>query len=69
MKAYIQLGLAMRARAKVDKYARPTPHHTATEKNAFRCWMLRLGVIGEEFATAREILLRNMEGNASWRNA
>ena len=26
------------------------------------------GIIGDEFATAREILLRNMEGNASWRN-
>ena len=38
------------------------------EKYAMRCWMLRLGFIGDEFATAREILLRNMEGNASWRN-
>ena len=38
------------------------------EGYAMRCWMLRLGFIGDEFATAREILLRNMEGNASWRN-
>jgi hypothetical protein len=31
--------------------------------------MLRLGFIGDEFATAREILLRNMDGNAAWRHA
>ena len=41
---------------------------TDNEKYAMRCWRLRLGFIGDEFATAREILLRNMEGNASWRN-
>ena len=31
--------------------------------------MLRLGFIGEEFKTAREILLKNMDGNCAWRNA
>jgi hypothetical protein len=31
--------------------------------------MLRLGFIGAEFTTAREILLRNMDGNAAWRQA
>ena len=36
-------------------------------KYAFRCWMLRLGFIGEEFETARKILLRNMDGNSAWR--
>ena len=40
----------------------------AMKNQTMRCWMLRLGFIGDEFATAREILLRNMEGNASWRN-
>lgn len=69
MKAYIQLCLAMSELAKEIKYASPKPQQTDNEKYAFRCWMLRLGFIGEEFATAREILLRNMEGNASWRNA
>jgi hypothetical protein len=31
--------------------------------------MLRLGFIGDEFETAREILLKNMDGNAAWRQA
>ena len=53
--------------AKELRYASPKPQQTENEKYAFRCWMLRLGFIGKEFATAREILLRNMEGNAAWR--
>ena len=67
LKAYIQLCLAMSELAKELRYASPKPQQTDNEKYAFRCWMLRLGFIGKEFATAREILLRNMEGNAAWR--
>lgn len=65
MKAYIQLCLAMSQLAKMVRTASPKPQQTDNEKYAMRCWMLRLGFIGDEFATAREILLRNMEGNAS----
>ena len=53
--------------AKEVAYASPKPQQTENEKYAFRCWMLRLGFIGEEFETAREILLKNMDGNAAWR--
>lgn len=67
LKAYIQLCLAMSELAKEVKYASPEPQQTENEKYAFRCWMLRLGFIGDEFKTAREILLRNMEGNSAWR--
>ena len=67
LKAYIQLCLAMSELAKELRYASSKPQQTENEKYAFRCWMLRLGFIGKEFATAREILLRNMEGNAAWR--
>ena len=69
MKAYIQLCLAMSELAKEIAYASPKPQQTENEKYAFRCWMLRLGFIGDEFETAREILLKNMDGNAAWRQA
>ena len=69
MKAYIQLCLAMSELAKEVAYASPKPQQTENEKYAMRCWMLRLGFIGDEFKTAREILLRNMDGNAAWRQA
>ena len=69
MKAYIQLCLAMSELAKEIAYASPKPQQTENEAYAMRCWMLRLGFIGDEFKTAREILLKNMEGNCAWRQA
>lgn len=67
MKAYIQLCLAMSELAKEVKYASPKPQQTDNEKYALRCWMLRLGFIGDEFKTARSVLLKNMEGDSAWR--
>lgn len=69
LKAYIQLCLAMSEMAKEMKYASPKKPQQENEKYAMRVWMLRLGFIGDEFKTAREVLLRNMEGNASYRMA
>ena len=69
LKAYIQLCLAMSAMAKLQKNCSPKPQQTENEAYAFRCWMLRLGFIGDEFKTAREILMKNMEGNCAWRQA
>ena len=69
IKAYIQLCLAMSELAKEVKYASPKPQQTENEKYAMRCWLLRLGFIGDEFETARTILLRNMDGNAAYRQA
>ena len=69
MKSYIQLCIAMCALAHEIRFASARPQQTENEKYAFRCWMLRLGFIGDEFKTAREILLRNMDGNGAWRNA
>jgi len=67
LKTYIQLCLAMSELAKEVAYASPKPQQTDNEKYALRCWLLRLGFIGDEFETARTILLRNMDGNAAWR--
>ena len=67
LKAYIQLCLAMSQFAKELKYASPIPQQTENEKYALRCWMLRLGFIGDEFKTARALLLKNVRGNGAWR--
>lgn len=67
LKAYIQLCLAMSEMAKEVKFASPKKQQQDNDKYAMRTWMLRLGFIGEEFKTAREILLKNMEGNGAWR--
>ena len=44
-------------------------HAGQLEAYAFRCWMLRLGFIGDEFKTARDYFMRNFEGNSAWRHA
>ena len=69
LKAMIQLCLAMSQQAKMLKTASPKKQQTENEAYAFRCWMLRLGFIGEEFKTAREYFMRNFEGNSAWRHA
>ncbi len=67
LKAYIQLCLAMSQLAKELKSAKPKPQQRENEKYAFRCWMLRLGFIGEEFKTARDTFLKNVSGDGAWR--
>ena len=37
------------------------------EKYAFRCFLLRLGFIGDEYKTARKILLRNLSGSSAFK--
>ena len=37
------------------------------EKYAFRCFLLRLGFIGNEYKTERKILLRNLEGSSAFK--
>lgn len=38
------------------------------EKYAFRCFLLRLGMIGDEYKAIRNILLQNLEGSAAFKN-
>lgn len=38
------------------------------EKYAFRCFLLRLGMIGAEYKTTRKILMENLSGNASFKS-
>ena len=39
------------------------------EKYAFRCFLLRLGFIGDEYKAERKILLRNLEGSSAFKTA
>ena len=38
------------------------------EKYAFRCFLLRLGFIGDKYKTHRKILLRNLTGSAAFKS-
>ncbi len=68
LKSYIQLCLALSQMAKEVRTASPKPQQTENPKYAMRTWLLRLGFIGEEFATARDILTRRLDGDAAFRH-
>ena len=68
LKAYIQLCMAMSQMAKEVKTASPKKQQHENPKFAMRTWLNRLGLIGDEFKTAREFLTKNLTGNAAWRN-
>ena len=68
LKSYIQLCLALSQMAKTVRTASPKPQQTENPKYAMRTWLLRLGFIGEEFETARDILTRRLSGDAAFRN-
>lgn len=64
LKAYIQLCLAINNYAKNIKYASPKVPTANLEnpKFAMREWMKRLGMVGDEFGTARKHLMNKLEG-------
>lgn len=69
IKAYIQFCLAVNHQALSQKSARAKRTETDNEKYTFRCWMLRLGLNGDEFKTCRLHFLKHLTGNSAWRDA
>lgn len=67
LKSYIQLCLALSQMAKMVKTASPKEPQVENPKFAMRTWLIRLGFVGEEFATARDILTRSLDGDAAFR--
>jgi len=68
LKSYIQLCLALSQMAKEVRSASPREQQKENPKYAMRTWLLRLGFIGEEFATAREVLTKNLAGDTAFRH-
>ena len=60
--------LALSQIAKTVASASPKQPQVENPKYAMRTWLLRLGFIGDEFATARDILTKNPEGDTAFRH-
>ena len=69
LKAYIQLCLALSQMAKEIRTASPKPQQNENPKYAMRTWLLRLGFIGDEFKTVRDILTKLLTGDTAFRTA
>ena len=53
--------------ARALKWVTTQAVETDNDKYAFRCFLLRLGFIGDEYKTARKILLQNLTGDGAFR--
>ena len=68
LKSYIQLCLALSQMAKTVRTASPKPQQNENPKYAMRTWLLRLGFIGDEFKTARDLFTNRLDGDSAFRN-
>lgn len=68
LKAYIQLCLAMSELAKEVRTASAKPQQNENPRYAMRTWLLRLGFIGDEFKTARDLYTKRLDGDTAFRH-
>ena len=67
LKSYIQLCLALSQAAKAQKSALPRRMQTENSRFAMRTWLVRLGFIGDEFKTARDLFTKRLDGDPAFR--
>lgn len=71
VKAHIILCLMLAAKAKTASCAstkKPRPFNEESAKYDMRVFLLRLGMIGNEFKNTRMHLLKNMPGSTAWKH-
>lgn len=66
--AYLHLVSAIAQMAREQKRISVQDKEVDNEKYAFRCFLLRLGFIGDEFKWQRKFLLRNLSGSAAFKS-
>ncbi|OXS26589.1 MAG: virulence protein [Acetobacterium sp. MES1] len=66
--AYTQFIAAICEMAKTQKRISSIAKTMINEKYAFRCFLLRLGFIGDEYKTTRKILLSKLSGSAAFKS-
>ena len=67
--AYYQLVQGLCELARTQKRVIATEQEVENEKYAFRCFLLRLGFIGQDFKDSRRVLQKRLTGNAAFRDA
>ena len=68
IKAFTQLVAQMNKAAKAQKRVTAKVTDASNEKYIFRIWLLALGMGGDEFKTARRVLLQPLTGNAAFKD-
>lgn len=65
--AYTQLVGLLNQTAMKLKYTSPKGKDTDNDKFTFRLFLIRLGMVGDEYKTTRKILLTKLEGHSAFR--
>ena len=68
VKAYMDLVTALCEMAKKATRITAKDKPVENEKYAFRCFLLRLGFIGDEYKASRKVLLSNFSGSSAFKN-
>ncbi|MDD6963712.1 MAG: amidoligase family protein [Firmicutes bacterium] len=67
IKAYVQFTLALCKQAQVQKKTVMKKTSSYNDKYLFRCFLLRLGLNGDEFKDCRQVLLSKLTGDSAWK--
>ena len=68
MIAFRDLAIGIAASAKKLKHSSLKPAQEENPKFAFRTWLIRLGLNGDDFKATRKVLLAKLNGNSSFRS-
>ena len=69
LESFIRVCQAINEMALKAKSASPKRQKDWTSAYTFRCWLLRLGFIGDETREIRKFLLEGFEGDKAWKRA
>ena len=67
VKAYMNLVTALCHTAKESKRITAKDKPVDNEKYAFRCFLLKLGFIGDKYKASRKVLLKNFTGSSAFK--
>ena len=68
VKAYMHLVTALCDMARNQKRITAKEKPVDNDKYTFRCFLLRLGFIGDEYKAERKVLLRNLSGSSAFKS-
>lgn len=68
LQSYTHLIALLNQNAKALKHASAKAKDTDNDKFTFRVFLIRLGMVGDEYKVARKVLLENLEGNSAFRS-
>ena len=66
LKSWIQLCMAIVSYAQISKKCSYKKVKTDNEKHAMKCWLTNMGLIGDEFKTARKMLTKRLKGDMGY---